>query len=210
MNNQSTASILRRLRALSPNRGLDEVTAMGIAERQATLLLQLTGQKAAPVPLQTLRRIPSVVLEVVANLPASGASYWTGTCWRLEVNAGEHPHRQRFTFCHEFKHVIDHPNRDLLYAEHRTRERVANHFAACLLMPRRLVTQAWCSGEQDLNQLASLFSVSTEAMTTRLLVLGLLDHRPSQRVFCTRGATKPLHWKKSFAIAGGRSIGEQP
>ena len=111
MNNQPTSSVLKRLRALAPRRGLDETTALGIAERQATLLLQLTGQTAAPIPIHTLREVPSIKLALGRDLPASGFSYWTGSCWRLEANASEHPHRQRFTFCHEFKHIVDHPNR---------------------------------------------------------------------------------------------------
>ena len=140
-------SVLARLRALAPHRGLDERTALGIAERQASLLLRLSEVTTAPISLELLWRLPRIDLAVVGDLPAAGASYWTGQSWRLEASAADHANRQRFTFCHEFKHVIDHPGRDLFYANGRVRERVADQFAACLLMPKVLVVRAWCAGE---------------------------------------------------------------
>lgn len=212
MNQPTTTqtSVLARLRALTPKRGLDERTALGIAERQANLLLRLSNITTAPVPLDVLTQLPRIELAVEADLPASGVSYWTGQAWRLEVAAGDHAHRQRFTFCHEYKHVIDHPGRDLYYGSHGTRERVADQFAACLLMPKTLVTRAWCSGEQNIDRLADQFAVSTEAMTRRLMVLGLLDRRPVRPIFCTRGTKNTLRTAPAVAIAGGRSIGETP
>jgi hypothetical protein len=201
-------SVLARLRALSPQRSLDERTAVGIAERQANLLLRLGDVTTAPVSVQVIARLPRMELSIEADLPASGASYWTGQAWRLEAAAADHAHRQRFTFCHEYKHVIDHVGRDLFYASHDIRERVADHFAGCVLMPRMLVTRAWCSGEQNIDRLADQFAVSVEAMTRRLMVLGLVDHRPVRPIFCTRGAGSALRSVPGFAIAGGRAIGD--
>ena len=51
----------------------------------------------------------------------------------------EHSLRQRFSLFHEFKHIIDHPTRDLIENEEMA-ERVADYFAACVLMPK-----AWVS-----------------------------------------------------------------
>jgi hypothetical protein len=203
-------SVLARLRAIAPARGLDRATAFRVAEHQAKLLLELTNTTAAPVPLDVLRRVPVIELAVVADLPASGASYWTGEVWRLEVAADDHTHRQRFTFCHEFKHVIDHHVRDLLYANGRIRERVADHFAACLLMPRRDLIHAWRAGEQDIEHLARHFAVSTAAMARRLTTLGLLRRRTATRTQGGRGIRPTLRPKRSFAIAGRTSIGDLP
>ena len=207
MNHQAQPTkILARLRSLNPPRGLDERTALSIAERQATLLLELTGALAAPVPIRLLTQLPRIEL-ARTQLPTSGVSYWTGSAWRLECNRAEPMVRQRFTLAHEFKHVIDHPLRDLLYADHGARERVADHFAACLLMPKRLVVRAWCSGEQDLTQLAELFVVSTEAMSRRLATLGLSDQRLPRPLRCSRGMRRSLRPAPAFAIAGTESIG---
>ena len=201
-----TSSPLARLRALAPKRGLDFRTALGIAERQASLLLRLSGVTDGPVPLDVLSNLHRIELGS-ADLPTSGLSYWTGTTWRLEANRTEPEVRRRFTLAHEFKHVIDHPSRDLLYDNHWTRERVADQFAACLLMPKTLVVRAWCSGEQDIDRLAELFVVSSEAMTRRLLALGLITERRARPVFCTRGSSNHLRPRRSVAIAGGIPVG---
>lgn len=208
MHTTNSPSTLARLRALAPQRGLDLATALGIAERQAALLLHLHRTEVAPVSLQVLRDLPRIEVGL-DDLPTSGVSYWTGTHWQLNANRSEPEVRQRFTLAHEFKHVIDHPSRDLLYATHADRERVADQFAACLLMPKVLVTRAWCSGEQDIDRLAAHFVVSAEAMTRRLLTLGLTTERRARPVFCTRGF-RALRETPAVAIAGGRSIGATP
>lgn len=197
-NNPYTPSILTQLRALAPKRGISACEALGIAERQATMLLELTAIDSEPVPLEVLRRLPRINLKVEVGLPSSGLSYWDGDNWHLVANADEHPNRQRFSLAHEYKHVIDHPNRDLLYPDHRSRETAADHFAGCLLMPRRLVTRAWCAGEQDVAQLAELFAVSPAAMERRLRDLGHLTEPKIRRYICARG----LRSGRSFAIAG--------
>lgn len=191
-------SVLTKLRAQSPKRGLLVREALGIAERQATQLLALSSIESEPVPMEVLSYLPRVQLSTEEGLPSSGASFWDGDNWQLVANAGEHTHRQRFSLAHEYKHVIDHPLRDLLYPSHAVREQVADHFAACLLMPRRLVTRAWCSGEQDLDTLAELFAVSPAAMERRLLTLGHLQTRRLQRYLCTRG----LRTDRRFAMTG--------
>lgn len=191
-------SLLARLRAMSPARGLGLAEAIGVAERQATTLLEASKISSAPVPLSLLSDLPHIVLGVEHQLPTSGVSFWDGDNWQLKANAEEHATRQRFSLAHEYKHVIDHPNRDLLYPSHAIRERVADHFAACLLMPRVLITRAWCAGEQDVAQLAELFSVSPLAMERRLRELGHLDRPLIRRYSCARG----LPNSRRFAIAG--------
>ncbi len=200
-----TASTLTRLRAMAPQRGLDLDEALRIAERQATLLLTLSGVTDGPVPLSILTDLPRIQIDTEPDLPSSGMSYWNGEVWRLIAHADEHPTRQRFSLAHEYKHVIDHPSRDLLYPDHRTREQIADHFAACLLMPKRLVIRAWCAGEQNLATLADLFAVSPQAMERRLLELRLLDLPRLSGYTCTRGRTA-LPSARSFAIAGSNPI----
>lgn len=191
-------SILARLRAICPKRGMSRDEARQVAERQAVTLLRLTGATDAPVPLQILADLPRIELAVESGLPSSGCSFWTGSAWRLVASASEHPNRQRFSLMHEFKHVIDHPVRDLLYGSEADRERLADHFAGCVLMPRIAVTRAWCSGMQNLDDLARHFAVSPEAMRVRLGILGLGTPVRSRTYSCRRG----LRETPQFAIAG--------
>lgn len=193
-----TSSVLARLRAVCPKRGLTSDEARTIAEHQASLLLELSNVRAEPVGLALLERLPRLKLRTEAGLPSSGASFWDGDNWQLIANGDEHPNRQRFSLLHEYKHVIDHPNRDLLYAGHTMPERVADHFAACVLMPRRLVTRAWCAGLQDIHDLADRFAVSPQAMERRVRELGHIDQPQLRRYSCARG----LRTGERFAIAG--------
>jgi predicted transcriptional regulator len=204
--NQPTISTLAALRALCPDRGLTTNEAFRIAQRQAQALLSSAGVNDGPIPLALFARLPRITLAVDPALPTSGMSYWNGEAWRLVAHADEHPHRQRFSLAHEFKHVIDHSRRDLLYADHRTREAVADYFAACLLMPRQALTRAWCAGTQDLDELSERFMVSTPALQRRLHDLGLLDRYQSRRYRCDRPSSRALTPARHLAIAGQRSI----
>lgn len=63
-------------------------------------------------------------------------------------------------------------------------EIVADYFAGCVLVPKRLLTAAYYGGIQSLRDLAQLFDVSQEAIAVRLAQVGLTDpewatkHRP--------------------------------
>ena len=90
------------------------------------------------------------------DLPVSGCTAWQAGRWLILINGSEPYGRQRFSLAHEFKHVIDHRFRDVLYVD-RPRlsadvqaEQAADYFAACLLMPRAWMKRAWAEGLQSL------------------------------------------------------------
>lgn len=96
--------------------------------------------------------------------------------WHLCAKAEDHPRRRRYTLAHELKHVIDHRYHHLLYARIPEQyERIAEAFAAALLMPRPLVKRAFYLGVQDVHALARHFQVSPAAMRIRLEELNLTD-----------------------------------
>jgi Zn-dependent peptidase ImmA (M78 family) len=76
---------------------------------------------------------------------------------------------------HEFKHILDHPYKNRLQLSEAQVERLADYFAACVLMPKSKIKWAWGSGQQRIDQLARGFGVSEPAMTYRLHQLGLLE-----------------------------------
>jgi Zn-dependent peptidase ImmA (M78 family) len=199
--NESNPSTLARLRAVAPRRGLTNHEARVIAERQAETLLRLAGLTDAPTPLSALEELPRIELTLIPDLQAAGLSFWNGTSWQLVARAEDHPHRQRFSLFHEFKHVIDHPSRDLLYPSETQRERAAEHFAACVLMPKRATVRAWCAGVQDLYDLARRFAVSPDAARLRVHELGLGEPVVRSTYRCSRN----LRPRPSFAMAGGET-----
>jgi len=183
------ASILRILRGLMPQRSLSYHEALQVAERQATRLLSLLDITEAPVPIEVITEQPHIRMSICAELPASGATHWDGNDWVIRVNGSEYHLRQRYTICHEYKHVLDHPVRHHrirvapggIFTSDEAGERVADYFAACLLMPRTWVKTEFSTSRLSTSDLAHRFQVSAKAMSYRLYSLGLGptfgDHR---------------------------------
>lgn len=111
------------------------------------------------------------------------------------INTTKHANRQHFTLGHELGHYFLHKDilrhekgfidqddsldgKNILYrlddAEKSLYETEANHFAAGLLMPSRLVHEAW-EVVHDIEECAKLFNVSTVAMSIRLTELELVS-----------------------------------
>ena len=85
------------------------------------------------------------------DMPVSGASNWDATRknWVITLHATEPDTRHRITMLHEYKHIIDHGHAGLVAPLGRTYygltpvEYVAEYFAGCVLMSKRLVKRAW-------------------------------------------------------------------
>ena len=150
-----------------------------MAERQAERLLAVHTINSPPVPTRILRGFANVRVDYFRGIPVSGSTHWTGHDWVIVLSADEPTVRQRFSLAHELHHILMHPFRTLVFAPGETRLRplrevVANHFAACILMPRRFVERA-VEQTTDVTILASLFEVSTVAMRRRLTDLDLAE-----------------------------------
>jgi len=112
---------------------------------------------------------------------------------KIAVNKLHHPNRQRFTIAHECGHLYLHSDQgDRLWVDKaystifyrdsssssgdKLAEIQANQFAAGLLMPEVLLKD--CLGKElsdvDISRLALRFRVSEQAMTLRLLSMGML------------------------------------
>lgn len=174
-------SVLALLRSLVPNRTLTPSETFRIAELQANHLLHHFEIETNAVPEEIISELPRIRVVREAALPVSGATHWNGRCWVISLNADEPRYRQRFTLMHEFKHVLDHSTKGFLYHDRlfqtadKQAERVADYFAACVLMPKRVVKRLWCQGNQNLVELAETLCVSTRALRIRLEQLGLTD-----------------------------------
>lgn len=175
-------SVLTELRALCPQRPLPPAEALSVAERQAHKLLRLQGVAFTPVPEQVVEHLPRVSVRWVSGTQLSGAVTWTGGRYVILVNRDEAWVRQRFSLAHEFKHLLDLPAADVLYRNRgvltaeRQRERAADYFAACLLMPKTLMRRAFYNeGSRDERALARRFQVSVQAMRIRIEQLRLFE-----------------------------------
>ncbi|MDX6285904.1 MAG: hypothetical protein QOG53_1389 [Frankiales bacterium] len=169
------------LRGLVPNRPLRYREAERLAELQANRLRELLGIDGPRLPDEAITELPRILVAAEHDLPVSGSAHWSNGRWIIVLNALDHPLRQRFSLCHELKHVLDHTTKASLYPEEAglpasvKAERIADLFAAMLLMPKRHVKRLYGEGVQQPTELAEHFEVSVQAMNYRLQQLGLTE-----------------------------------
>lgn len=194
--------LLSRLRQHAPKRALTLSESMIVAQHQASYLRELLGITTASMPLDWVPRLPKLTVEVVPAYKlgedTSGLTTRKDGRYLIAVNKNKSRSHRRFTLCHELKHLVDYPYARILHAglgygdpdaqEYRI-ERIADHFAAHLLMPTNLVKRAWGRGLQDARTLSRVFEVSEEAMRIRLDNLGLTggDELPAATYFRRAG-----------------------
>ena len=167
------------------------------AEDRATQLLAETNIVAPPVPVEAIAASRGAQLTYAEfDGTVSGMLYRESNTVLIGINASHRPTRQRFTVAHEIGHLLMHEGRPVVVDRlvrvnlnlrdgTSTKEEIeANAFAAELLMPKeliaieigRFVTKAQDLAPQQLvDELASTFDVSPEAMSYRLENLGILD-----------------------------------
>jgi Zn-dependent peptidase ImmA (M78 family) len=202
-NRGGDVSVLRSLRSLMPQRILSYPDALQRAEAQANRLLALHQIQSAPVPIEIVTELPHVRIEKSYDLPVSGSALWDGSCWVITLNAAEYNLRQRFSVLHEYKHIIDHPTRHLICGDKKMSaeqmaEKVADYFAACVLMPKAWVKAAFFGRTQSVEQLARLFHVSAKAMSFRLQQLGLVEptrRQPTSAVVGSGRSSRPHYFR---------------
>jgi hypothetical protein len=206
---EEESTTLGALRSLIPNRPLSFSDAQRIAEFQADRLLTRHRVRDVPVPTGLVLEIPRVVVEFDDTLPgqaASGFSDWDQHrhLWVITINPEEPATRQRFTMLHELKHIIDHDRLTLSRPTPRSVyglppvEYLADYFAGCVLMPKRLFRAAYYDGIQRARDLAELFDVSTRAAEVRLSQLGLQTDLipPSTRNYRLQPSTRPGRYQR--------------
>ncbi len=178
--NATPPNLLRELRGLVPPRRLTYREAERIAELQANRLRELLGLDQAELPDSAITDLPRLRVTRRSGLPVSGLTHWHNGRWLIALNASEPETRQRFSLCHELKHVLDHTTQQWTCWDEPWRsgaikaERLADYFAGCLLMPKRHVKRLF-GMQPDGTALADAFGVSLPAMTVRLSQLGLID-----------------------------------
>jgi hypothetical protein len=177
-------SVLFQLRQLMPRRPLTQFEAYRLAELQANHLLRRAGIDQPGTPSEIISGLPFVTVELRSDLPISGLTNWYKPRWVIVLNSDEPGVRRRFSLMHEAKHLLDHGIQSFAYPDQLGRssdertELIADHFAASVLMPRRLVKRRYYEGQSVITELAAEFGVSAQAMRFRLEQLGIIERRP--------------------------------
>ena len=144
-------------------------------------LLRKAGVDDVPVPVYDLARdCGALVLEPQMSDGLSGLVFEVDDGAVIAINSRHAPNRRRFSVGHELGHyLLDHHDRFHIDVDDSDDpgydwqvERLANQFAAEVLMPRDLVA-AHYNQTNDAYELANRFQVSELAMGFRLVNLGL-------------------------------------
>lgn len=197
-----TNNLVRTVRTMVPLRPLGLSEAYGLAERQATKTLELLGIRHPGESLGWVTELPRVDVKLVPRYQMNGLSGVTNYShgrYLVLVNKNDAHARRRWTVAHELKHLLDYTKAKTMYKQlgygdearrEQRIERICDHFAASLLMPRMWVKRAYGNRIQDITALAGLFNVSEEAMHIRLQYLGIIDReldRPTRSFFRRTG-----------------------
>ena len=165
------------------------------AKQRALELLQTHSVQQPPVPLEAIAESAGirVVYEELEDR-ISGLLVQKGEYAVIGVNSLHHPNRQRFTLAHELGHFYLHSTGPTIYVDgamihfrgedfHAPATPVeveANTFAAALLMPDYFLREDLegraidAMDEAAVKRLARRYGVSQQALTIRLVELGLL------------------------------------
>lgn len=159
---------------------------------------QLIDKHQYQIPIdvhQVARDLGLTVVEQDLEDHVSGVLVIQGNSGTIGVNKNHHINRQRFTIAHECGHFVLHRadtrvfidatpvffRADLSAGAHSDQEIAANNFAAALLMPApkldELLREQPIDAFDDsaLRRIATLFGVSTQALTIRLTKLNRIS-----------------------------------
>lgn len=145
-----------------------------------------------PIPIEKILKKYNITLRYsIFEDKVSGLLYKKNDKDIISVNSLHPSVRQRFTIAHELGHFFLEHQAELfidkgnLYRDNRSKEgniqweKDANKFAAELLMPenfiRELIENEDLEDAADLENLASIIDVSSQALTYRLANLGLIS-----------------------------------
>lgn len=154
-------------------------------KKMAQKVLRECGVSAPPVDLTRIIEANNFIYMEVDTFPDNVSALFVkkdGKDYAF-VNARHHPHRRRFSLAHELGHILlNHAMEDLdevpsidappesmrHYAAGDPLEKEANIFASELLMPVALLKKEYAKGA-DIEKLAGVFLVSTQAMTIAVM-----------------------------------------
>ena len=176
---------------------------MNDIEAKAQQILRRFKVTDPPVPIAEIAEGMGLELEPAAlGEGVSGLLVVEGGKGKIGYNRSHPEVRQRFTIAHELGHYVLHSQTQHLFIDRSysvylrsgasskgvdAHEIQANQMAAALLMPAALVRRAARStafdlgDEEGLRGLARQFNVSSQAMSFRLVNLGLVDGAAGDR-----------------------------
>lgn len=133
-----TLSLLAMLRSFAAERPSTMEQILHVAEKQAHVLDPFLDLPVQEIPARLEELAPSVQVRYVADLPVPGAAFWANKSWHIHIRASDSLEARVFTLLHQFKQVIDHPQRSQTSKfSNADWETAASHFASQLMAGTR-------------------------------------------------------------------------
>jgi len=162
-------------------RHIDCGGAVGLVEKIALNCLEESGLLSPPVPTELLSDIlggSSVEIRPLPLKKRHGATWYLPDGIVVQIKADDTPAQKRITLFHEAFHILSHTKASPRFRKSKPSrgsfdELLANHFAICLLMPRKWVEEKWRE-VQNVRTMAKIFRVPQQMMLIRLRFLGLI------------------------------------
>lgn len=164
--------------------------------REVAALLAAHGVEQPPIDVRAIAESQGITV-IFAEMEdsVSGFLIQKPDATVIGVNAAHHPNRQRFTLAHELAHHHLHPGTPTVYIDNAMlhfrgediyetsdpNEIEANTFAAALLMPEAFLKSDVAGRRMDIadehavRALARRYEISPQALTIRLVELGLIS-----------------------------------
>lgn len=170
---------------------------MTTIESKALALLENFKLDTFPIDVKKLAEsLDLTIIEDDFEDAIAGLLYYKNGNGYVGVNKSHHENRQRFTIGHEIGHHALHHNIDGLHWDKKSfifyradnnlpdkvQESEANKFSAALLMPETMLKRFISSENIDLNDEIDIYNlsiklkVSEQALTFRLLNLGMISY----------------------------------
>jgi hypothetical protein len=139
------------------------------------------GVEHLPVPANLITRAydnSPIEVRYVPLKAYHGAVWRLRDCWLVHLNRSDTRARQRFTLYHEIFHILAHCKatpvfKTAAYSHKGTfNELLADHFAARILLPEKLVKKKWAE-VNDISEMAALFDVPKSVSYFCLKAMGL-------------------------------------
>lgn len=156
------------------------------ARHQAKSLLKIAGITSGPVKLaEIIKHVPAshnlIVRGTKDHLPSGvyAMTYKEAGMTLIGYNENATVNRQKFSVAHELGHLFMghlHGQSSIDLNSTDNDEIEANQFAAALIMPPSFIKKSIKNGAKDVEKLARLYEVSSEAMWWQFTKNGLLKH----------------------------------
>lgn len=125
-----------------------------------------------PVPAELIKKgrfNRPIEVRLVPLKAYHGAVWRLKNSWVIHLNNKDTSARRRFTLYHEIFHILAHSEANPVFKKAPDKregvfnELLADHFSACMLMPKQLMERKW-QELKDVKQMAAIFDVPESVM----------------------------------------------